>query len=204
MWAKSGTGRLGPLIMPAGTVWTKPLRLLGCLSQSAPPKYGLSNAFLYHNLHIIRSIQMFLADTTRSLKLLLVLLPILKARFDRQYKCDIYIDWHEPFRTDFDLVCDLVFNKDPQGLAINLTYADEQILRSEGPILSDDSLNLLGRRWNFRSEVARECCAAYPLLCPLLKELVSVSSFAPTFYLFSLSLLTTARFYVHLETGTQQ
>lgn len=135
----------------------------------------ISDAFLYHNLHIIRSIQDFLADTTRSFKLVLALLPILVARFDRQYKCDLYIDWNEPFRTDFDLVGDLVFWKDPQELAINLTFADEQILRSEGPVLFDEGLSRLGRRWNFRSEVAQECCIAYPLLCPLFKKLVLVS-----------------------------
>lgn len=134
-------------------------------------------ALLYHNLHIIRSIQEFLADTTRSLKLGLALLPVLEARFDRQYKCDLYIDWNRPFRTDFDLVSDLVFKKDPQELAVNLTYADERILRSEGLILFDDSLSRLGRRLNFRSKVARECCIAYPLLCPLLKILVVVDSF---------------------------
>ena len=137
----------------------------------------VSDAFLYHNLHIIRSIQEFLADSTRSLKLVLALLPILEARFDRQYKCDLYVDWNEPFRTDFDLVSDLIFKKDPQELAVNLTYADERILRSEGPILFNESLSHLGRRWNFRSEVARECCIAYPLICPLFKKLVVVSSF---------------------------
>ena len=136
---------------------------------------NVSDAFVYHNLHIIRSIQEFLTDSTRSLKLVLALLPILKTRFDHQYKRDLYIDWNEPFRTDFDLVVDLVFRKDPQEVAIDLTFADEQILRSEGPILFDDGLGHLGRRWNFRSEVARECRIAYPLLCQLLKKLVLVS-----------------------------
>ena len=110
---------------------------------------NFSDHVLYHNLHIIRSIQEFLADSTRSLKLVLVLLPILKTRFDRQYRRDLYIDWKEPFRTDFDLVADSVFSKDPQELAIELTFADEQILRSEGSILFDDGLSRLGRRWNF-------------------------------------------------------
>lgn len=135
----------------------------------------LSDAFLYHNLHIIRSIQEILTDTTRSLKTILNILPILAARFDRKYKRDPYIDWKEPFRTDVDLFDDLLLGKSLERLALDLAISDRRNMSSQD-LISVEELSRLGLKWNFRSEVAQECCVAYPSLCVFLKDLISVSS----------------------------